>query len=93
MSSNFCTLVQARPTHVMHVTSISHFGYLDHSSFPTLMTHPIAFDASRIDCESSENLTMSAAVVGPIVGKPKGMSSALEEYLENRINVNVALPQ
>jgi hypothetical protein len=26
---------------------------------------------------------MSAAVVGPIVGKLKGMSSALEEYLQS----------
>ena len=56
------------------------------------MTHPIAFNASRIDCVSSENLTMSTAVVGPIVGKLKGTSSALEEYLENKSNVNVALP-
>ena len=73
--------------HLKNLIKIFLLGWIPPSlsPFPTLKTHQIAFDASRIDCESSENLTISAAVLGPIVGKPKGMSSALEEYLENKM--------
>ena len=52
---------------------------------------------SFIASVSSENDTMSAAVVGPIVGKLKGMSNALVEYLKSsgklNVNVNVVVPQ
>ena len=51
------------------------------SFFPILITHPTAFDASLIALVRLENASTSAAVVGPIVGKLKGIRSALEEYL------------
>lgn len=51
------------------------------STFPILITHPIALEASFIAAVNSENEATSAAVVGPIVGKLKGISSALDEYL------------
>ena len=41
MSSNFCTLAQARPTHVMHVTS---YSYLDiYVKQPILLVRPAKF--------------------------------------------------
>ena len=58
------------------------------NTFPRLIAHPIALEASFCAAAREAKAMLSSSVTGPIEGELKGISKALEQYLLGKDNSN-----